>query len=548
MKKSILCENFCRKNAVAIFVMGMVACVSDLRSQTIPVGQLDLDHSLRTLQLTGAFDRAYSFAARPFYQPSTGRNKENTVESDTIDPVKRIDANTFFSSRKYVYNNGKITLALQPVTFVTKFNSHNPYGWNDEGMIAAKGLQTQFSAGVFARMGPVSVQLQPQFVYAANPQFDTSASFGSRSTGAYQKIFAGQSSVRLNVGALSAGYSSENIWWGPGQFSSLLMSNNAPGFMHFTLNTTRPVKTPIGSFEFQIIGGRLDEDSSANRPWENRHLKRQPLSEDWRYINGIVLSYQPSFMPDLFVGLTRSFQLYHTDFVLQPSFIEQYLPVFTALFKNSTENEDIKGRDQTISIFSRMVFPRSHAEVYFEYGWNDHSANARDFLGDPEHSAAYLLGGKKLVPLNKARWLEFSGEITQMAQGPDYVVRNAGNWYEHSKVLQGLTHQNQILGAGSGMGNNVQTLTANWIDGIKKMGLIFQRIQHDPSALAGTPPNILLREKQWTETAIGIQTRWDFGKFLASADVQYTWSKNYAWEPDKNAGNLYALLKIAYSW
>ncbi|MFX9097187.1 capsule assembly Wzi family protein, partial [Acinetobacter baumannii] len=53
------------------------------------------------------------------------------------------------------------------------------------------------------------------------------------------------------------------MWWGPGSQNSLLMSNNAPGFLHLTLNTRYPIKTGIGNFEFQFISGKLTEDTSV---------------------------------------------------------------------------------------------------------------------------------------------------------------------------------------------------------------------------------------------------------------------------------------------
>ncbi|WP_163277304.1 capsule assembly Wzi family protein, partial [Enterobacter hormaechei] len=77
-----------------------------------------------------------------------------------------------------------------------------------------------------------------------------------------QRIRAGQSSFRLNYKVLSVGISSENLWWGPGIYNSLLMSNNAPGFWHLTFNSRKPLKTPIGDFEWQLIGGKLVEDTS----------------------------------------------------------------------------------------------------------------------------------------------------------------------------------------------------------------------------------------------------------------------------------------------
>jgi hypothetical protein len=489
-------------------------------AQTVPVGQMD--DTLRNLQLMGKLDPNQSLTIRPY-----------------------------FSQRSIPDSSGKIKpqFVKLPSIITVKFNSHHPYGWNDQGMLAAKGLQTELTAGIFAQYGPVSVQLQPQFVYAANPGFENNADYGASTTGGFAKLFPGQSSIRLHAGPVSFGFSSENLWWGPGQYSSLLLSNNAPGFTHFTLNTTRPILTPIGSFEFQIIGGRLDEDSAANMLYENFQLKPMQFQDEWRYLNAMVLTYQPSFLKGVFWGITRSFQLYNSDLDIQSSFIQKYLPVFTAFLKSKTDDEDLKSRDQAISLFMRWLLPKVRAEFYIEYGWNDHKANIRDLMLDPTHAAAFIVGGKKLLPLRTGDWLEFNAEITQMAQSPNYVIRNSGNWYIHSQIMQGMTHRNQILGAGSGLGNNVQTFSVSWLQGIKKLGFLIQRIQHDPVALTGSSNSMLLREYAWTETAIGALYRWDFNKkIIAGLDLQYTWSKNYAWESDNGKGNLYGLLKIAYSW
>jgi len=86
-----------------------------------------------------------------------------------------------------------------------------------------------------------------EFIFAQNNSYNTGFSkeggiefveiFGE---GAYSKLLPGQSSIRLNYGAFSLGASTENIWWGPGQYNSLLFSNNAIGFQHLTLNTQKP--------------------------------------------------------------------------------------------------------------------------------------------------------------------------------------------------------------------------------------------------------------------------------------------------------------------
>lgn len=519
--------------------------------QTLPVGQLDIDGWLRNQQLLGGLDPQVSFTARPLYMRSVVQPKRGLVTDSSF---LTSAPGSSLRLKKGSFAGGKGEWAVLPFLWKTKFNSHHPYGWNDEGMIAAKGLQSQFSAGVYAGYGPLTVQLQPQWVWADNPSFTSNAAYGAPGNGSYQSFFAGQSSVRLHAGPLSLGLSTENLWMGPGQYSSLLMSNNAPGFAHISFNTTRPIKTWVGSFEFQLISGRLREDSAAGGLYENFHLKPVNLKNQWRYLNAMVVSYQPRFIKGLFLGATRAFQLYG-DNIDQPGlgFMNKYIPVLSALFKNNAGGaiEDARGRDQQVSLFSRWIFPKNHLELYLEYGWNDHKANSRDFILDPEHSAAYIVGAKKIVPLHSSpgAFLEFNAEFTHMSQSVDYVLRNSSNWYEHGQVLQGMTHQRQILGAGSGFGNNVQTIQLNWLKDLKKVGLTIQRIQHDPKGVvSGNLSTLGLRSVSWNETTIGIQGRWPFGRWMATADIHHVRSDNYAWERGNKLTNWFGLFSLGYMW
>src|ERR1035437_4026824 len=124
--------------------------------------------------------------------------------------------------------------------------------------------------------------------------------------------------------------------------------------------------------------------------------------------------------------------------------MDTYLPVFNVFQKQNAGAEDSKRRDQIVSLFTKWVLPKAQAEVYAEYGWNDYSYDIRDFVMSPTHSAAYLVGFRKIVNLSDKKLLEIGTEITHMEQSPDYTVRNAGNWYEHYQITEGYTNDNQI--------------------------------------------------------------------------------------------------------
>jgi hypothetical protein len=398
------------------------------------------------------------------------------------------------------------------------------------------------SAGLFAKYGPFSIQLRPEFVFAENKDFNESAShygaadlpsrFGNQ---AYSKLHWGQSSIRITFDPVSIGLSNENLWWGPGIQNSLLMSNTAEGFKHLTLNTTRPVKTPVGSFEAQIVAGRLDR-SGFNAG----------LPNDWRYLSGLVFSYQPKWVPGLFLGLTRSFQIYNKD--MDGSFGDIF-PFFQAFQKIKT-NEDAKRRDQLASLFARWVLPAARAEVYVEYGLNDHSFNTRDFLMSPEHSRAYMLGMKKLIPYKqrKDEFIQFAAEITHMQQSIDRTVRDAGEWYMHHQVLNGYTHRGEVLGSGIGPGGNFQSMNVGWVKGLKTLGVQLERFEHNGD-LAD-----LYDYSPWIDFSIAAVADWTYNKFLFNAKIQGIQSVNYQWKdgingrPKQNVFNINAQLGIMYSF
>ena len=193
-----------------------------LHAQTIQIGSV-ADESARSFQLMGKTDPSVSFTIRPLTR--TGLVSNRNIYS-YIDSQQAYQKPVIFANKK-----GQFTLL--PVTLTQQFNSHHPYGWNDGSMIAARGYQSLVSGGVYAAIGPLEIQLQPEMVYAAGSAYENNFYYGSPLANvSYNKIQAGQSSIRLSAGAVSVGVSTENLWWGPGINSSLLMSNNAPGFGH----------------------------------------------------------------------------------------------------------------------------------------------------------------------------------------------------------------------------------------------------------------------------------------------------------------------------
>jgi hypothetical protein len=531
--------------------------VSVVVAQTIPVGMNGFDDQLRVLQLQGKLDIRHSLMARPFFS-------DGEINIGSI--LRRTDSTVSYEPRTLKTSKGKTYLELLPMQLYSKFNSDHPYSWNQPGFVQAKGLQAVASSGIYASAGWLSLQLKPELVYAANSSFPYNANYGAPTKQSYARILPGQSALRISKGGVSLGLSTENLYWGPGVNSALLMSSNAPGFAHLTFNSTKPLKTPIGNFEWQLIAGKLMEDTLLLL--ENKNLTTSYYNpgsytgsgysgpydprKNWRYINGITLSYNPKWIKGLFLSVNRVAYSYNfkIDSASGFSFFKKYFPVLFGVLRQSYPYgapdavSDI-GYKQMASLAARFVFPNSNAEIYTEYGYGDNFKNLRDWNVDAPHSTAYLLGIRKLKKLNKGRWLDLGAEIIHMSEPVNYLLRSSGDWYIYQG---GYTQQSRIIGAGVGKGNNAYTLKAKLLSGMSELGLVVQGVQHGPTQLVGGLPNLGIREIKWNDFAVGISGRKKFNKLILSAEMQAVSTKNYAWEKDRNRFNFYSFLAATYLW
>jgi len=523
-----------------LFILGSIA-------QTLPVGTPLLEDYYRREQLLGRLDSSLSFSVRPLtYQ---ALNTENIFSPDSAFSV--------LSSPIYT-KDGAGALQLMPAQWKNQLTSTFPYGRNDAAMIPNVGYQAMFSAGVSFRYRFFSIQVNPEIVLAQNAAYDGYNGLvreswrnwyrviGNRmdkperfGTGWYSRILPGQSSVRLNFHPVSFGLSTENLWWGPGLHNSLLMTNTAPGFAHLTLNTTRPIRTPVGSFEGQLIGGRLEASGYPPTPLGNPDHYDQfyrPKPDDWRYLSGVVLTYQPKWVPGLSLGITRAFTVYSESL---GSKLSNYLPFLASGLKSSFVNPDSSGnsnaeeqlgRDQLASVFLRWVIPKEGAEVYFEYGRNDHPWDTRDLFVQLEHSRSYVLGFRKLTPI---RWfdeddvLQVQAEITQSEGPKDVPIRPGGPWYGHSQIRHGYTHLGQLIGTGIDPGSNTQILNISWIRNMKQLGLQVERYVHNNDFFYVHNRD---ERRHWVDLSFMLYGEWNYKRFLARSQMQFVHAYNYQYE------------------
>ncbi len=511
--------------------------------QTISLTPFSFDNDLKVMQLSGDIDIDHSLTIRPFrfskrFSPDSFYKKLSTTQEKPIQELKK----SFWGNR------GKISLL--PLNLVSKYASHHPYGWSDGALMQSKGFQSVSSLGVFASIGPIEIQLNPEFLYASNPSYEGNQYYGSRRPQkGLKRFYPGQSRIDLNINAFSVGFSSENIWWGSGQFTTLMMTNNAPGFIHANFQTRRPLKTAIGSFEMQVIAGALNaNDSLPEEVYDGLSLSDAggfitKQGDYLKYINGVNLVYSPKFINGLSIGFNRVYvspnlqtlSLVRSKLGLSKTF----LPIFDIVFKEKRldGSEDSLLWNQLINFHARYFLPKANIEFYGEYGWNDHKVNIRDLLMSTTHSAAFLIGVKKVIKTNNNKFIDINLEYNNMAPTTDYLVRDAGSWYIHG-FYGNLSHYGEILGAGSGYGSNLFTYSTTLRSGFSQIGLKYERVNRFPNRLA----------YNWIDNAVTVSARKKVSHLLLNIQLTGVNSNNYAWMNNRDRFNVLGMCGLSYYW
>ena len=556
-------------------------------SQTLNLNNPLFENSLRRAQLNGDISSDISFTLRPL-----------DLNNYSID--KNIFDYNHYSPTVLSFFNGNGKLKILPVDFNINFSSHHPYNRNNGSMITNRGYQQLISAGIFFEIGPLSIQLKPENIYAENKNYDgfweghyditwarryilwnridIPERFGET---AYKKITFGQSSVRLNYKALSIGLSSENIWWGPSIRNGVMMSNNAQGFNHITFNTRRPIKTAIGNFEFQLVTGRL-EPSGFDPPSTDRtnagtklfvpKINQLGKTGDWRFFQGYSFTYSPKWISGLHLGLIRWTQMYGALFEGKYWWINNnpiddrfngtsigWFPIFNNFLRKNDKIVPYEAEtDQAASGFFRWVWEDSKAEIYGEFNHNDSKFNFRDLLSDSDHSRAVTLGIIKIFDSKKNNsQLEFHWEWTQMEQTASRLVRNAGSWYMHSRVNHGYTNNGEVMGAGIGPGSNSQYFSLAKLSKNQRFGGALEIIDQDNDFYYLAFEDSSDFRRYWKDFNLHLFYEKKFKDFWGSINIMYSRSLNYQWEllhnpslpyyqPGRDVNNFFIDFKLTY--
>jgi hypothetical protein len=473
---------------------------------------------------------------------------------------------------------------ILPIYFNTRLDGTRPYVGGEYGLIPARGAQSYLSTGFQARFSILHLLFQPELVAAQNLPFSgfpdtfSSSIIGARflywnigdsperfGNTTYSKAFWGQSSISLRAGAFELGVGTKNIWWGPGQWNSLILSNNSPGFPHISFNTTKPAKTFLGTFEGQVLIGRLE--SSGLAPTQKEKLNASffsTLKTDWRYLNAFMLSYTPKWVPTVSFGYIRTYQYYNQE---RPNDLKGWLPILEPMAKEKLFTNgnsviyDNRNQSQQISVFGRYRIPKAKAEVYFQFGRRDHALNWREFIMNPEHARAYQFGFLKIASLSTSKKaLQIRGEITHQQESVNrymrYDLSGGVTWHTHG-WLRGFTNYGQPMGVGIGTGSNVQTLEISLMEDWKKWGILFERLENNQDFYYRAFVQQGER-KPWIDWTAALLWNTSYKDLFISARLQGTYARNYQWglsetstpefSVSQNLLSLHSQVNLIYFW
>lgn len=492
-------------------------------AQTIIAGEPVLEEKFRREQLIDSNKVENSFLLRP------------------ISKINKVGRPGYFS----------------PVRWTNEYNTKRPYGWGNYLLKPNVGFQSLLTFGFEKQFGPLYIRVRPEFTFSQNKAYQgysgnfpngvniskyhywNNGDYPERyAEGAYSQIWFGQSLVSVRVGPMEVGVSTQNIWWGPGQFNDLTFSSNSKGFPHLTLNSFRPIKTFIGNFETQIIMGRLSD--SNRKPSQidelNERYFEDSVRED-RYLNAFMITYNPKWVPYLYVGIGRTFQRYYS---YQGDSFTDYFPIFQAFqkekfFENGNSvSFDGDGFDQQLTLNFRYLVPKAKFEIYFEYGRRDHAFNYREFILNPEHARAYLYGFQKLFPIQKSDFLiQIRSELLHQQSSVNRYIRYPGllggfAWNTHDQA-RGFTQEGEALGVGSGIGSNVQTMEIAMVKGYLKRGILLERVENQMDFYYAAFGRSKLA-RPWIDLSLGLLWDQQWNNLILSGKAQFIKSYNYQWE------------------
>ncbi len=293
---------------------------------------------------------------------------------------------SFFQGVQLAYTNKFLSFALEPFYFSNQ-NKDYSEPWQD--YYASKGLELD----------------QPW----REPKFSKLNDNRPHGNKPLNKSGIREAQIYLHYNGLGIGYSNANMWWGSGYHSSLNMTNNTTGFPHMMIGTIQEQRINNFGINFRYI---FADSLKYNRS--------QP------FYTAIVSSVTYYSEPIITLGFSRS---YLTGGNWTDEIITRQEAMLIPFEKIYLEDKSVDIWDQTLVGYLTMTFPKTGLVVFVEYGRNDHAWDKEDFIRQPDHTGASVIGLRKYGFFSNTNLIG-GIEYTNLMKTKYWNDRLSADWYD----------------------------------------------------------------------------------------------------------------------
>lgn len=250
--------------------------------------------------------------------------------------------------------------------------------------------------------------------------------------GSLSRVESGNSEIAVHLFGLRAALTSASRRIGVGEYHSIVMSPDAPGFPRIELGTDQPWRSPVGDFAGTLSAGRLPQS-----PWAP---DRRTGARSGSFLEG---RWRPFSSPVLELGGVR---FYHQDW--QGFRLKDLAIPFGSLFFDEQIFGEGAADNQLLSVFGAVRVPQIGLELWAEFGKNDRSSDLRDLTVELDHASAWLFGFKRTwSDALGYRWeVNGAGASARIPQSVRFRPPLA-TFYDHYPLSQGHTNRGQLLGS-----------------------------------------------------------------------------------------------------
>ncbi|MHB1313415.1 MAG: hypothetical protein ACYC3L_15465, partial [Gemmatimonadaceae bacterium] len=318
--------------------------------------------------------------------------------------------------------------------------------------------------------------------------------------------------------AVSVGFSTEPLAWGPARDEPLVVGPNGGGFAHLFVGSGEPWPIYIGQLHLKLLAGRLEQSN-----WSPENA-----SDRSRFASATVVTFEPRGVRGVEVGVVR-FQ--HRPWFPGVATLANAMRPFTGILSNPSNHLNTGGENGYASVFVRWAVAPAGFEVYGEYGREDYAGNLRWLLQKPDDLGNLLLGFQRAwrpssTAVRVVRAELVNAELSSNERGQRGFDIPIPPYLHSGTVVQGHTVNGLFLGSATAYGGaGWRVATDSYTAQGRRSGVVERRLLKDwlpvaPTA-AGRSPEVQVGAR-YEALRFGRKGR----ELGASAGLVYTLNRN----------------------